>query len=84
MSDTNYRLQYFTNKEITKISGEPTYYTLQNLHKQIKSNAASVPSTLGGGQHGHLGLVLDPLKYQTISLISFHQPVDPCADPPFV
>ena len=84
ISDTNYHLQYFPNKEVTKISGEPTYYTLQNLHKQIKSNAASVPSTLGGGQHGHLGLVLDPLKYKTISLVPFQRPVDPGATPPFV
>ena len=84
MSNTNYRLQYFPSKEFTKISWEPTYYTLHNLHKQIKSNVASVPSTLGGGQHGHLSLVLYPLKYQIISLVSFQRPVDPGATTPFV
>ena len=63
--------QYFPNKDVTGISVEPTYYTLHNLHKQIKSNAASVPSALGGGQHEHLGLVLVSIVLRTSYEVHF-------------
>ena len=34
-------------------------------------------SSRGGGQHGHLGLVLSPVAYQLVSLTPFDRPVDP-------
>ena len=48
---------YFQHKLLTKIHGKPTYPTLQTLYTELKANAGSVPTTLGGGQHGHLGLL---------------------------
>eukprot|EP00957_Ditylum_brightwellii_P195788 14916738-Ditylum_brightwellii.AAC.1 len=30
-------------------------------------NAASVPTTLGGGNHGHLALVMNPARYLALS-----------------
>jgi hypothetical protein len=68
---------YFQHKLLTKIHGKPTYYpTLQLLHTELKANAASVPSTLGGGLHGHLGLILTDIAYATI------QPAHPWVTPP--
>jgi hypothetical protein len=49
---------YFQHKVLTRIYGKPIYETLQALATEIKANAALVPSTLGGGQYGHLGLIL--------------------------
>ena len=70
-------LQYFPNPIVSQIHGKPTFPSIYKLHQEIKANAASVPSTLGGGQHGHLGIVLSPMKYQLISLTPFNKPVDP-------
>jgi hypothetical protein len=58
---------YFQHKVLTRIHGQPTYKTLQNLSTEIKANAASVPSTLGGGHYGHLGLILSPDRYATLA-----------------
>jgi len=52
--------------EIPTISGKPTYASLKRLQTAIKVNARHVPSTYGGGQHGHLGLVLPAAQYATL------------------
>ena len=49
----NYREVYFTRVALRKINGNPAYNDIQHFYKQIEANATSVPSTLGGGQHGH-------------------------------
>ena len=67
----------FTNAFPTQVSpivGEPTYATLKTLKDQLKANAASVPTTLGGGNHGYLGLILSPATYATISQTAFIEP----------
>jgi hypothetical protein len=58
---------YFQHKVLTKVHGLPTYESLQTLHTELKANAGSVPSTLGGGQNGHLGLLLSALRYTTLT-----------------
>ena len=58
---------YFQHKLLTRIHGKPIYETLQSLATEIKANAASVPSTLGGGQYGHLGLILSVDRYATLA-----------------
>ena len=60
----------FTNAfptQLTPIVGKPTYTTLKTLKDQLKANAASVPTTLSGGNHGYLGLILSPAAYAKIS-----------------
>ena len=66
---------YFQHKLLTKIHGKPTYPTLQTLYTELKANAGSVPTTLGGGLHGHLGLVLTATSYATL------QPTTPWVTP---
>ena len=58
---------YFQHKVLSKIPGQPTYETLQNLATEVKANASSVPSTLGGGLYGHLGLIVSDEKYATLA-----------------
>ena len=57
---------YFQHKLLTKIHGKPTYASLQTLYTELKANAGSVPTTLGGGRHGHLGLLLPATSYATL------------------
>ena len=75
--NTNYKETYFLHKEVTKIHGEPTYETIHRLHKEIKANAASVPSNLGGGALGHLGLAITDGQYALLSNAAFNRPVHP-------
>ena len=66
---------------ITKITGEPNYESLKNLKDQLKANAASIPTTLGGGNHGYLSLILSPAPYTTITANQFIEPVYPGQHP---
>ena len=68
-------------KPITKIMGEPNYESLKNLKDQLKANAASIPTTLGGGNHGYLGLILSPAAYATIAANQFIEPIYPGQHP---
>jgi hypothetical protein len=52
----------FQHKLLTKIHGQPSHESLQNVSTELKANASSVPSTLKGGQHGHLGLLLSDAR----------------------
>ena len=56
---------YFQHKVLTRIHGPPVFETLQLLANELKANAASVPTTLGGGLYGQLGLVVSDQKYAT-------------------
>ena len=62
----NYKEVYFNYATLSKVTGNPTYNDLQSLYKQVKDNGASVPSTLGGDRHGHLGLVTNTSTYARI------------------
>ena len=57
----------FMYPTLTKIHGYPTFVTLQKLKNQLKSNARAVSSDIGDGAHGHLGLVLTPQEYASVS-----------------
>ena len=53
-STIDYRNTLFQYPILTKIHGEPTAEAILKLAKEIKANARSVYSDLGGGKHGHL------------------------------
>ena len=63
----NYCTLHFKYKDLTPIRGEPNADSLLRLRNEIKANARSILSHLGGGAHIHLGLVLSPLEYATIA-----------------
>ena len=78
MTSTNidYVDTYFELPTLTKIHGEPTYFQLKELRNALKSNATGVTTDIGGG-HGHLGLVLTPAEYATISAVAYNRPAHP-------
>ena len=75
-SSVNYKYSYFKQPVLTAIRGEPTYETLHHIKNELKANASSVPTTLGGGNHGYLGMILTPAEYRRITL------TDPFTWPP--
>jgi hypothetical protein len=69
---------YFQHKVLTRIHHRPSYESLQNCLNELKANASSVPSTLGGGMHGHLGLLLSDTNYGSLTNnVLFVIPVNP-------
>ena len=50
MSGTNidYKTTNFEYPTLTRISGQPNYELLKTIKDELKANAASVPSDLGG------------------------------------
>ena len=70
----DYATTRFQYPVLTKIHGAPTYKTLTTLKKELKANAQSVGCNLGGGAHGHLGLILTPNEYATVSNTPYEAP----------
>ena len=62
----DYASTYFPYKSPTPIQGEPTYKTLKRLKNELRANASSIDSNLGGGDHGYLGLVLTEVEYAKV------------------
>ena len=63
----DYATLYFKYKIPTRINSEPTYQSLKRLKTELRANASSVDTDLGGGDHGYLGLVLSDAEYARIS-----------------
>ena len=74
----NYRTTIFEYVDLTVIHSEPTYETLSTMLNQLKANARSVRTTLGGGQHGYLGLLLPRKQYEVLAQNTpFQAPLHP-------
>ena len=54
---------------LTKIARKPNIKALQKIKKELAASGTNVTCDLGGGAHGHLGLVLDPVEYTEVTLI---------------
>ena len=73
----NYASSYFKYKTPTPIQGTPTNKALKRLKQELRANASSVESILGGGDHGYLGLVLTDAEYAKVSATPFVAPTYP-------
>ena len=58
----NYKESYFEHTVLTAILGEPTYEIFHHLKNELKENASSGPTTLGGGNHSYIGMILIPTE----------------------
>jgi hypothetical protein len=48
------------------------------LEKEIIAILANIPTTLGGGNCGHVGIIMEPTEYSTMSgEINFANPLNP-------
>ena len=65
--------------EIMKIDGQPTDEDLNLLAKELTNAAGSVATQNGGGEHGHIGMVVKDAEYITFSRsgASFQVPTNP-------
>ena len=71
----------FPHPSVPRKPGEPTYESIHAVHALLKANAASVPSELGGGVHGLLGLTLANTTYTPLAGQAFTRPANPGLSP---
>ena len=53
----------FPHTTLEKINGTPSCININDTQENQTENAASRPSTRGGGVHGHEGMVVTPARY---------------------
>ncbi|KAL7478438.1 hypothetical protein ACHAW6_004202, partial [Cyclotella cf. meneghiniana] len=53
--------------DFTKIEGQPTDELLNLLLQELTNAEAGIPTTLHGGNHGHIGMVVNEAEYITFS-----------------
>ena len=63
---------------VTKIHGQPTSHDLTILEKELIAILAGIPTALGGGSFGHVGVIMDGTAYLTMTNgIAFENPANP-------
>ena len=67
MAATDLKELFFEHKVLKKNSGEPDFPRLHSLLRCSKANACSVPSTLGGGANGYVGILVSAVAYTALA-----------------
>eukprot|EP00957_Ditylum_brightwellii_P179593 13680801-Ditylum_brightwellii.AAC.1 len=62
----------FSYKTLTWFEGEPSYDQVHTMMMELYPTTVLVPTTLEGGAHGHIGLVMDATLYSTLSTMHRH------------
>jgi hypothetical protein len=63
---------------VTKIHGQPTNQDLMTLKKELIAILANILTTLGGGNHGHAGIIIEPARYlPMMGGVAFANPANP-------
>jgi hypothetical protein len=72
-------LERLTHNPLIPIDGgaEPTPMTARLLRFEVYTNAADIESNLGGGAHGHMGLVMPPAEYLAMAGVPYVPPMAP-------
>ena len=78
-SSIDYINTQFEYPTLTRIHGQPNYPSLKIIKDEMKANASSVMSDLGGGANGHLGIMLTQLEYSSVSPTDYIKPLHPGA-----
>jgi hypothetical protein len=74
----------FPHSSLPKVTGEPTFEDLKVIRRLLNTNAMSVSSYVGGGRHGHLGIIMTNEEYFAIAADIFPVPDNPGASPEVV
>jgi hypothetical protein len=66
-STTDELITGFQHSTLPKVTGEPTFEDLKIIRRLLNANAMSVSSHKGGGQHGHLGIIMTNAEYFAVT-----------------
>ena len=73
----DYRNSHFEKSHLPVHAGEPTYDIIRTWHNILKANSSKVHTSLFGGNHGYLALLLSDAAYALISPALITKPVHP-------
>ena len=76
-------IEGFPCSTVEKHVGEPNYQVTKEIERKLIKNASSYPSELGGGNHGYLGLILQPQNYDLVTGQTFTPHPNPGSIPTF-
>ena len=77
-SKIDYKNTHFEFIELTRIHGQPTTADLITLKREVRANASTVHTVLGGGHNAHLGMTCTPQVYATVpNSAPYQQPNEP-------
>jgi hypothetical protein len=63
---------------VTEIHGQPASNNFTNLEKELIAILAALPTALGGGNHGHAGMIMEAVAYITMTgRTAFINPANP-------
>jgi hypothetical protein len=74
----------FPHSSLPEVTGEPTFEDLKVIRRLLNTNAMSVSSYIGGGCHGHLGVIMTNEEYFAIAADVLPLPDNPGASPKVV
>jgi hypothetical protein len=74
----------FPHSSLPKVTGEPTFEDLKDIWRLLNTNALRVSFCVGGGRHGHLGIIMTNKEYCAIAADAFPVPENPGASPEVV
>jgi hypothetical protein len=74
----------FPHSSLSKVTGEPAFEDLKVIRRLLNTNDMSVSSYVGGGRHGHLGIIMTHKEYFAIAADVFLVPNNPGAPPEVV
>jgi hypothetical protein len=69
------------NPVLPKIDNEPTFEDIQITTRLLNAYAISIPSMVGGGAHGHLGIIMSQVEYMAVPASPWVEPFNPNAIP---
>eukprot|EP00957_Ditylum_brightwellii_P046501 3528916-Ditylum_brightwellii.AAC.1 len=72
----------FPEKIPMSLTGEPSYENINTLNLDLYENAGAVPTTLGGGAHGHVRLIMNDALYQAVATATYTPPINPTRTAP--
>lgn len=81
-ANIDYVNSVFKYPVLTKITARRTYSSLKTIKNELKANAGKVQCELGGGNNGHLGLLLTDNEYALVSPTAYVHPIHPGPIPP--
>ena len=61
----------FPTKILPPITGGPYYDCISQLNQLMYGNATTLPTTLGGRAHGHVGLIMKATLYMALAATSY-------------
>ena len=67
MGDTDLRAETrekIKKETVTKIHGQPNHTDITKLEEELVQIAVVIPTSLGGGELGHAGLIINPIEYE--------------------